>query len=91
MSPAVFTIPAGESFVDALARRLLAENADQPLALADTLILLPTRRACRTAQDAFLRMGGGRPLLVSRRKRRRIGTTATCCRRQCRPCGAICC
>ena len=66
MSPAVFTIPAGESFVDALARRLLAENADQPLALADTLILLPTRRACRTAQDAFLRMGGGRPLLLPR-------------------------
>src|SRR5271154_2299149 len=64
--PAIFTIPAGESFVDRLAAQLLAETAAQPLALADMLILLPTRRACRALQEAFLRAGDGKPLLLPR-------------------------
>lgn len=66
MSSSVFTIPAGESFVDALARQLLAETAADPLALADFLILLPTRRACRALQEGFLRASQGRPLLLPR-------------------------
>ena len=64
--PAVFTIPPGESFVDALARQLLAECAGQPLALAEMLILLPTRRACHALQEGFLRASGGKPLLLPR-------------------------
>ena len=63
-APSVFSIPPGESFVDALARVLMAENAADPLALSAMLILLPTRRACRALRDAFLRHGGGRPLLL---------------------------
>ena len=34
--------------------------------LADTLLLLPSRRACLAARDAFLRLGGGQPLLLPR-------------------------
>jgi ATP-dependent helicase/nuclease subunit B len=64
--PSVWTIPPGESFVDALARRLLAETADDPLALSAMLILLPTRRACRALRDCFLRQSDGRPLLLPR-------------------------
>jgi ATP-dependent helicase/nuclease subunit B len=60
----VFTIPAREPFVDALARGLLDEAANDPLTLADGLVLLPTRRACRSLQDAFIRQGGGRALLL---------------------------
>jgi ATP-dependent helicase/nuclease subunit B len=60
---AVHTIRPGQSFVDALAAGLLAE-ADGPLALADMLVLLPTRRACRALREAFLRGSGGEPLLL---------------------------
>lgn len=62
----VFTIPPGAAFVDTLAGRLLAEAGDDPLALADMEVLLPTRRACRAMSDAFLRLSGGKPLLLPR-------------------------
>jgi ATP-dependent helicase/nuclease subunit B len=60
--PHVFFIPAGQSFVDLLARGLLDEA--QGDALADTVILLPTRRACRALREAFLRQADGAPLLL---------------------------
>jgi len=63
---AVFSIPAGESFVDALAHQLLKETAGEPIRLADMLILLPTRRACRALQEGFLRASEGKPLLLPR-------------------------
>lgn len=50
-------------FLDTLARRWLAE---QPDALAEGLILLPTRRAARALAEAFLRASGGRALLLPR-------------------------
>ena len=62
----VSTIPPGVSFVDALARGLLARHHGDPLALARGTVLLPTRRACRAVQEAFLRATGGRPLLLPR-------------------------
>jgi ATP-dependent helicase/nuclease subunit B len=65
-APAVFTIPAGLSFVDALAAGLLRRNAASPESLAAATVLLPTRRACRALQAAFLRASGGAPLLLPR-------------------------
>ncbi len=62
----VATIPAGLPFVDALAAGLLAEVGDHRLALADMLVLLPTRRACRSLGEAFLRRAAGRALLLPR-------------------------
>src|SRR5271170_3549531 len=62
--PSVFTIPAGENFVAALARQMLAETADDPLALSAMLVLLPTRRATRALRDAFLAQSHGRPMLL---------------------------
>lgn len=69
--PAVYTIPPGVPFVDALAARLMAAAGDDPLALARQTVLLPTRRGCRALHEAFLRRaagldGGGRPLLLPR-------------------------
>jgi ATP-dependent helicase/nuclease subunit B len=64
--PQVQTIPAAVPFVDALAAGLLAEAQDGAFALQDVLILLPTRRACRTLRDAFLRRSGARALLLPR-------------------------
>ncbi len=64
-TPRVATIPAGVSFVDALARGLLARAGD-PLELARGTVLLPTQRACRALQEAFLRASDGRALLLPR-------------------------
>jgi ATP-dependent helicase/nuclease subunit B len=62
----LFTIPPGVSFVDALAAGLLAETSGDPLTLARYTILLPTRRARRALDEAFLRQSDGRPLLLPR-------------------------
>ena len=62
----IFTIPPGVSFVDALAAGLLAETGGDPLALSRYTVLLPTRRARRALDEAFLRQADGRPLLLPR-------------------------
>jgi ATP-dependent helicase/nuclease subunit B len=62
--PTLFTIPAGTSFVDALARGLLGQYGGDPLALGRVRILLPTRRAARTLREAFLRLSDGKALIL---------------------------
>ncbi|MGQ9370925.1 double-strand break repair protein AddB [Azospirillum sp. ST 5-10] len=66
LSRSVFTIPPGVPFVDALAAGIAARVGDEPLALAEATVLLPTRRACRALREAFLRRSGGRPTLLPR-------------------------
>jgi ATP-dependent helicase/nuclease subunit B len=68
-APRVFTIPAPLSFLDELAASLIAATADDasPFALADAVILLPTRRAARGLMDAFARKLGGAALLPTMR------------------------
>jgi ATP-dependent helicase/nuclease subunit B len=60
----ILTIAPGHPFLDTLAAGLLAEAGGEPERLADYLILLPTRRACRALGEAFLRAGEGRPLIL---------------------------
>ncbi|MCE2509373.1 MAG: double-strand break repair protein AddB [Alphaproteobacteria bacterium] len=62
--PNVFTIPPGKVFVDALAAGLLRETDGEPFALSDIRVLLPTRRAVRSLREAFLRLSGGKPMLL---------------------------
>lgn len=57
----IYTVPPGRSFLDELARAVLAGDlsatggrAPDALALTDYTILLPTRRATRALSDAFL-------------------------------------
>ena len=57
--PNVLSIPAGTSFVEALAAELIARAERDPLRLAEMTVLLPNRRACRTLQEAFLRQAIG--------------------------------
>ncbi len=61
----LFTIPPHVPFLDAIAAHWLAAD-DGPLAAADGIILLPTRRAARSLVEAFLRVSGGRALLLPR-------------------------
>src|ERR687891_200 len=64
--PGVVTVPAGVPFLEALAAGLLAESDGDAQALADALVLLPTRRACRLLAEAFLRRSAGGALLLPR-------------------------
>lgn len=72
-APRVFTIPPGQPFLDCLARAILRGDLPRPgsgapsaLELPGILLLLPTRRACRAMQDAFLRVSDGVALLLPR-------------------------
>ncbi|MBR1777198.1 MAG: double-strand break repair protein AddB [Alphaproteobacteria bacterium] len=62
----VFTIAPVFSFADTLAAELLRQHEAFPHELAKTVIFLPTRRACKTVQEAFLRQSEGKPLLLPR-------------------------
>src|SRR5918993_924953 len=59
----VRTIAASRPFLDTLVQELLAWDRER---LADALVLVPSRRACMAARDAFLRLSGGDPLLLPR-------------------------
>src|SRR5437868_1516459 len=59
----VFTIAPSAPFADTLARGLIVQLGQAPLALAEATIYLPTRRAARTFGDAFARVLGGAALL----------------------------
>ena len=61
----LFTIPPHVPFLDAIAAAWLARG-DDPLHMAQGMILLPTRRAARSLADAFLRLSDGKPLLLPR-------------------------
>lgn len=63
---AVFNIPAGFGFLDALASATLARFPPARGEFADLLFLLPTRRAARALAEAFLRASGGQVLLLPR-------------------------
>ncbi len=60
----VFSIPHDLSFGDVLARGVLARWGHDPLKLGGVRILLPTRRACRALQQAFLRVSEGQSLIL---------------------------
>ena len=63
-SPRLWTIPPGAPFLDSLARALIdgalvPGNGATDFSLADTTILLPTRRACRGFGEALVAARGG--------------------------------
>ena len=62
--PRVCTIPSGTPFTDALATGILKAHGDDPFDLGRMLVLLPTRRACRSLRESFLRVRQGAPLLL---------------------------
>ncbi len=60
----VWNIPSGLPFSRVLAGALLAETAVQKEDLGRLLVFLPTRRACRVLQEAFLKGSGSDALLL---------------------------
>ncbi|MFZ5692617.1 MAG: double-strand break repair protein AddB [Pseudomonadota bacterium] len=72
-TPRLFTIPSSVPFLPALIEALLAgrlvegfPHARDPMELAQATLYLPTRRACRLAQDVFLAALGGEATLLPR-------------------------
>lgn len=68
---AIFTVPPGRPFLEALAAAVLdgalpriGGAPPSPLDLPAITILLPTRRAARALQEAFLKVGGGTAMLL---------------------------
>ncbi len=73
MSGNVFTVPPGAPFLSAIAAAIVrgdlpraGGDAPSPLTLPDITLLLPTRRAARAAQEAFLAQSGRNALLMPR-------------------------
>jgi ATP-dependent helicase/nuclease subunit B len=71
----IYTVPPGRPFLRALAEALLTGELPVPggarpgpLQLADTTLMLPTRRATRALQVAFLQAAGGAAVLLPRIK-----------------------
>ena len=64
----IFNISSSNCFVDVLADKLLEDYKDNLLALADVLILLPNRRACRSLSEAFVRLKGMKPTILPQMK-----------------------
>lgn len=63
-APRVYTISTAHSFVDSLAKGVLAKYGSDPLLLSSATILLPNRRAVRALRDAFLVHQGQQPMLL---------------------------
>jgi ATP-dependent helicase/nuclease subunit B len=62
----LWTIESHRPFLDDLAIGLMRRHGGAAFALADLVVLLPTRRACRGLRDAFLRQSEGTPMLLPR-------------------------
>ena len=72
-TPRVFTVPASAPFLPTLIKALLEGRlvpglgrSDDPLALANATLYLPTRRACRLARDMFLAVSGSAAAILPR-------------------------
>ena len=70
-TPNIYTAPTGRPFLDCLAEAILSGNlpvadgvAPHPIDIPAMTLLLPTRRATRALQEAFLRAGQGRAMLL---------------------------
>jgi len=64
-APRWFTIPAHRPFLEDLARGVIrALPPSDPAALADAVILVPTRRAAGALAEAFLAVGDARAVLL---------------------------
>ena len=62
----IFTINADAPFLDTLAAEIWRRAEGDGFRLSRTLVLLPTRRACRHLGAAFARLAAGKPVLLPR-------------------------
>ncbi len=63
-TPNISSIPAGAPFASLLCEHILQKTNGAPETMKDIRILLPSRRACRTIRDTFLKISAGKPLIL---------------------------
>ncbi|MDX1974998.1 MAG: double-strand break repair protein AddB [Rickettsiales bacterium] len=61
-----YSIAPDLPFLDILAAWVMERFGQKGEPITDLLILLPNRRACRSLQESFLKLSGGKPLLLPR-------------------------
>ncbi len=61
----IYTPPLSDDFADRLVQLILSRGLE-PFEIAQTQIILPTRRACRTVKERFIQKSGNKPLLLPR-------------------------
>ncbi len=61
----IYTTPLSDDFADRLVQLILSRGLT-PFEIAQTQIILPTRRACRTVKERFVQKSGNKPLLLPR-------------------------
>lgn len=66
MTRHLYTIPPSAPFLKTLAEELVRRAGGFTPELAHMLVLLPTRRACRSLRQMFLELSAGKPLLLPR-------------------------
>jgi ATP-dependent helicase/nuclease subunit B len=62
--PRWYSIPAHRPFIEDLATGLLQALGGEPEALADAVVLTPTRRGARALAEAFVKVGGQKAVLL---------------------------
>ncbi len=60
----IYNISSSKSFLDVIALSLLEDIEKNPEKLQEYLILLPTRRACNSLKDAFLKYSNQKALIL---------------------------
>ncbi len=60
----IYNIGSENSLVDFLAEHFLAQYKSVPEKLSEVLFLLPSRRACKNLQEAFVRLNGRTPTIL---------------------------
>ena len=64
----IFNVGASNCFVEVLAAKLLNDYDRDELGLANVVVLLPNRRACRSLAEAFVREKGLTPTILPQMK-----------------------
>ena len=60
----IYSVALGDDFADKLTAFILDKHKNNPFDMANTEIILPTRRACLTVKESFLRASKSHSLLL---------------------------
>lgn len=60
----IYNVNLSDDFADKLTEFILQQNDDNSFLMAKTQVILPTKRACKTVRDAFLRVSKNKSMLL---------------------------
>ncbi|MGN1063377.1 MAG: PD-(D/E)XK nuclease family protein [Alphaproteobacteria bacterium] len=60
----IYSVNLSDDFADCLTAFIVRQAHHNPFLIAKTQVILPTKRACKTVRDSFLRLSSDAPLLL---------------------------